>query len=272
MGTHGIPQGDTIFRDTFALTREHVIHLPHPIFIALPLAFFGGLSVMNILAAGHYFVTLLAAPFHWLPPSISPYSLPASALKKEWPPLFDSPLDAISVRDFWSHRWHALFRRNFLTVGGKPGAATGGYLGGLIDFVMTSSGCDEPTKPNNSVRKLGMRLGGVMGVFLASGLLHDWGAWGTGQGTEFRSITSYFLLQGVAIIAEEALGLTKSKSPTKKSGQSLANGTAVNGDSAATHEKEDYNDRSDANHYFMKVWTFFWVVFPATLMIDAWSC
>ncbi|KAG8795813.1 hypothetical protein FRC12_009404 [Ceratobasidium sp. 428] len=275
MGTHGIPQGDTIFRDTFALTRNHIIHLPHPMFIALPLALFGGLSVMNILAAGHYFVTLLAAPIHWLPPSISPYSLPASALKKEWPPIFDGPLDAISVRDFWSHRWHALFRRSFLTAGGKPGAAAGGYLGGLVGSVATPKGKSGSTKATTSGRKLGMRVGGVMGVFLASGVMHDWGAWGTGHGTEFWSIAGYFLLQSVVVIAEEALGLTGTKNPTAKNHQNSANGvtmngTTANGNSVITHEKEEYEQRSGANHYFMKAWTFVWVVVPVTLMIDAW--
>ncbi|KAG9079334.1 hypothetical protein FRC06_007816 [Ceratobasidium sp. 370] len=251
MGTHGTPQGDTIFRDSFAITRNHVVDLPHSMLAAVPLALFGGLSIMNILLAGHYFVTLLAAPFTWLPPSISPYSLPASALKKEWPPLFDGPLEATSVRDFWSHRWHVLFRRTFLAGGGKPGAAAGGYLGGLVDSVFAAKGKNDSREPNTPARRLGMRIGGVMGVFLASGLMHDWGAWGIGQGTEFRNVTGYFLLQGVAVIAEEALGLTKAKRPITKASRNLTNGTTVNGNSVVTHE-EDHAPLSGANHYFMK--------------------
>ncbi|KAG8732641.1 hypothetical protein FRC10_000784 [Ceratobasidium sp. 414] len=247
MGTHGIPEGDTMFRNTLAITRNYVVHLPHPMLVAVPLALFGGLSIMNILLAGHYFVTLLAAPFTCLPPSISPYSLPASALKKEWPPLFDGPLEATSVRDFWSRRWHALFRRTFLAAGGQPGAAAGGYLGGFVD----SAFAPKAGKSNISARKFGMRLGGVMGVFLASGLMHDWGVWGTGQGTEFRSITSYFLLQGVAVIAEEALNLTKAKGPTTKASQGLTNGIIVDGNVAVTHE-EDHEPPSGASRYFMK--------------------
>ena len=30
-----------------------------------------------------------------------------------WPPIFTSPFSATSLGDFWSHRWHAIFRRNF---------------------------------------------------------------------------------------------------------------------------------------------------------------
>lgn len=30
-----------------------------------------------------------------------------------WPPIFTSPFSATSLGDFWTHRWHAIFRRNF---------------------------------------------------------------------------------------------------------------------------------------------------------------
>ncbi|KAG9089718.1 hypothetical protein FS749_001108 [Ceratobasidium sp. UAMH 11750] len=266
MGTHGTPQGDTIFRSTLVLTRNYVVHLPHPMLVAVPLTVFGGLSIMNILLAGHYLVTLLAAPLTCL----SPYSLPAPVLKKEWPPLFDGPLEATSVRDFWSHRWHALFRRTFLVAGGKPGAAVGGYLGGLVDSAFAPKGNGDTRKPNTSARKFGMRLGGVLGVFLASGLLHDWGVWGIGRGTEFRTITGYFLLQGVIVVMEKAFGFTQAKRPVTKASLDLANGATVNGNNVVTHEEGCYEPVPGANYYFMKVWTFVWVVFPATLMIDAW--
>jgi hypothetical protein len=261
IGTLGLPQGDTIFRDTFAITQNFTLRLPHPLFSAVPLAFFGGLSVMNSLVAGHCFVILLVAPFTWLPQSISPYSLSVSALKKEWPPLFDGPLDATSVRDFWSRRWHALFRRNFWAARAKPRAAVGGYLGGLVDSAVA---------PKKSTRILGMRIGGVMGVFLMSGLMHDWGLWGTGQGTDFRGVTGFFLLQGVGVIAEEALGLTRTKKRGLKSDKDTMNGSAAKENGVVAHEAEDTEPPVGANRYFMKLWTFVWVVLPATLMIDAW--
>jgi hypothetical protein len=30
-----------------------------------------------------------------------------------WPPMFNSPFHATSLQDFWTHRWHALFKRIF---------------------------------------------------------------------------------------------------------------------------------------------------------------
>lgn len=33
-----------------------------------------------------------------------------------WPPLFDDPFHATSLQSFWTHRWHASFRRVFLVV------------------------------------------------------------------------------------------------------------------------------------------------------------
>jgi len=41
-----------------------------------------------------------------------------------------------------------------------------------------------------------------MGAFFMSALLHDWGLWGMGVGTEFWSVGGFFLLMGVGCIAE----------------------------------------------------------------------
>lgn len=41
-----------------------------------------------------------------------------------------------------------------------------------------------------------------MGAFLASGLLHDWGMWGMGHGTDFWGVAGFFLVQGVGVILE----------------------------------------------------------------------
>lgn len=35
---------------------------------------------------------------------------------ESWPPMFDHPFQAVSLQDFWTHRWHASFRRIFLMV------------------------------------------------------------------------------------------------------------------------------------------------------------
>lgn len=273
IGTLGTPQGDTIYRTSFALTKNVHINLPHPMLGALPIAFVVGLVIMNSMSAGHYLVVLLAAPLTWLPPSISPHSLPASSLKKEWPPLFDQPTHATSLRDFWSNRWHAVFKRNFWVSGGKPGLWLGGHVGGLLGrgadtFVPSKA----KTSWENQMRSVGMRMGGVMGVFLMSGLLHDLGMWCMGQGLDLRRVTGYFLLQGVGLIVENALGLGQVEKNKEKATTRDAGGAVANGASHAANEKESTESykRSELYQRFMKIWTVVWVVFPVPMMIDAW--
>ncbi|KAG8680924.1 hypothetical protein FRC09_017872, partial [Ceratobasidium sp. 395] len=180
------------------------------------------------MSAGHYLIMLLAAPLTWLPPSISPYSLPASSLKKEWPPLFDDPPNATSLRDFWSNRWHSVFRRNFWSAGGKPGMVVGKYVGEAADEVVQSLSVrnthsnDEKARNGGQITTQAPRIGSVLGVFLMSGLLHDFGMWGMGQGMDFRRVTGYFLIQGAGLIIETALGLNGR--PDKQEGKHAENG------------------------------------------------
>ncbi|TFY78854.1 hypothetical protein EWM64_g5157 [Hericium alpestre] len=90
----------------------------------------------------------------------------------QWPPLFDAPWFATSIADFWSKRWQQVFKRSFVICGAKPAA-----------------------------RLLG-RPGGVLGAFLVSGLMHDLGMWGMGEGTEPTFMTGGFLLMGVGTLLE----------------------------------------------------------------------
>lgn len=41
-----------------------------------------------------------------------------------------------------------------------------------------------------------------MGAFFWSAVLHDFGMWGLGRGTEFRSVGGFFLMMGVGVILE----------------------------------------------------------------------
>lgn len=50
-------------------------------------------------------------------------------------------------------------------------------------------------------------VGGVLGVFLLSGLLHDWTIWGMGKGTDFWRIVGFFYLQGIGMCVEAAFGM-----------------------------------------------------------------
>lgn len=93
----------------------------------------------------------------------------------QWPPLFQEPWRATSLSDFWGLRWHQVFKRAFIVTGAKP------------------------------VSKLFGRAGGVIGAFLVSGLMHDWGVWGAGLGTDPFAITLFFFMMSVGIVFEVLL-------------------------------------------------------------------
>ncbi|CAE6532239.1 unnamed protein product [Rhizoctonia solani] len=275
IGTLGTPQGDTIYRRRFAITKTLEIPVAHPVIPAVWITLMVGLVVWQSMTTAHYLCTLLTAPFACLPPSVSPYSRSASILKKEWPPLFDNPLAATSVRDFWSRRWHASFRRNFWVLGAKPGAVLGESIGGLVGntvetvipsglLISAGFGFGKAPRLKDEAKVLGMRIGSVMGVFLMSGLLHDFGMWGMGQGMDFRHVTGYFLIQGIGLIVESALGIGKSTKGSDKQGVHNANG------STATLNSRPITKWCLSKDHLMTLWVFIWVVVPATMMIEAW--
>ncbi|TIB31637.1 hypothetical protein E3P86_03288 [Wallemia ichthyophaga] len=70
-----------------------------------------------------------------------------------WPPLLNDPLKMHSVRDFWSNRWHSLFKRQFLLCGYTPVVKVCRWVGIRDDMA---------------------RLLGVQGAFLVSALMHEW--------------------------------------------------------------------------------------------------
>lgn len=90
----------------------------------------------------------------------------------QWPPIFDSPWHSTSLTMLWSKRWHQNLRSMFIAIGARP----------LSFFVG--------------------RVGGVIGAFFWSAILHDWALWCTGRGTEFWSVGGFFLMMGVGCIGE----------------------------------------------------------------------
>lgn len=90
----------------------------------------------------------------------------------QWPPVFDAPWRSTSLTEYWAKRWHQIFRDNFVSLGGKP-----------LSFLVG-------------------RVGGVMGAFFVSGVLHDFGLWGMGNGAEFRSVGGFFLAMGLGVVLE----------------------------------------------------------------------
>jgi hypothetical protein len=126
----------------------------------------------------------------------------------QWPPLFDRPWTSTSITDCWGFRWHQLFRHVFVVFGSRPGRA---LLG---------------------------RPGAVVGAFAVSGVMHDLGMWGLGQGTEFSTVGGFFLLMGVGAALEH--------------GFKQVTGRRVGG-------------------FWGWAWTMVWTVSWGTLMIDAWA-
>jgi hypothetical protein len=126
----------------------------------------------------------------------------------QWPPLFDRPWTSTSITDCWGLRWHQLFRHVFVVFGSQPGQA---LLG---------------------------RPGALMGAFAVSGVLHDVGMWGLGQGTEFSTVGGFFLLMGVGAALER--------------GFKQVTGRRVGG-------------------LWGWAWTMVWTISWGTLMLDAWA-
>jgi hypothetical protein len=92
---------------------------------------------------------------------------------EDWPPLFAQPWLSTSLNEFWSFRWHQLFRDNFISLGGLP-----------IAFLT------------------GSRSGALLGSFCASGLLHYLGQWGMARGSDFLGIGGFFIMMGVGTLLE----------------------------------------------------------------------
>ncbi|EGG06401.1 uncharacterized protein MELLADRAFT_86587 [Melampsora larici-populina 98AG31] len=66
-----------------------------------------------------------------------------------YPPIFNSPHLSNSLNDLWSHRWHPILKRSFLTLGGKP---TFWFFNQFLGLNFKLS-----------------QLAGLIGTFLASG-------------------------------------------------------------------------------------------------------
>lgn len=77
-----------------------------------------------------------------------------------------------------------------------------------------------------------------MGAFFWSAILHDFGMWGMGRGTEFWSVGGFFLLMGVGCVLEASF---------KK-----VTGLKVGG-------------------WLGWLWTVIWMAVWGNLMVDAWA-
>ena len=94
----------------------------------------------------------------------------------DWPPVSNRPWLSTSINEYWSIRWHQLFRHVFITFGARP---CGALLG---------------------------RPGAIMGAFAVSAVLHHLCVWGLGNGHEFSTAGGFFLLMGLGAIMEIVFG------------------------------------------------------------------
>jgi len=127
---------------------------------------------------------------------------------KEWPPFFNKPWKATSLTEFWAKRWHPFFREIFVGLGGYPLSLVFG------------------------------RVGGVIGSFLVSGILHYLGLWGMGKGSDVFGMIGYFVIMGAGVVLE---GLYKKITGVHTQG------------------------------WLGRTWTFLWLVGWANFLVDAWA-
>lgn len=98
----------------------------------------------------------------------------------QWPPFSDRPYLSTSLAEFWGKRWHQSLRRTVVTLGSTP------------------------------VRRIFGKPGAVMGAFVLSGLIHDWGLYGLGRRADssepafevISPVGMFFVMMGVGVVLE----------------------------------------------------------------------
>ena len=123
------------------------------------ITFIAGFTVYAAIQTTYQFFALFSLIFFCHSPS-------------QWPPLFDHPWFATSLSQFWSRRWHQLFKDIFVSLGG------------------------------NTLALLMGRVGRVLGAFFVSGAFHALGLWGMGRGGEFLKVIGFFMIMAVGILLE----------------------------------------------------------------------
>ncbi|KAH9038805.1 hypothetical protein EDB85DRAFT_1932291 [Lactarius pseudohatsudake] len=90
----------------------------------------------------------------------------------QWPRIANRPWLAMSVTEFWGKRWHQFFRHLFVVFGARPGKKVAGWYGS------------------------------IMGAYIVSASMHVVMLWGFGRGTEWTHAGGFFIMLGIATIAE----------------------------------------------------------------------
>jgi Membrane bound O-acyl transferase family len=103
---------------------------------------------------------------------------------EQWPRIADRPWLSTSVTEFWGKRWHQFFRHLFVVYGSRPGGKIAGWYGS------------------------------IMGAYIVSAIMHVFGLWGLGRGTEFLHSGGFFIMVGLASIMERKWKLWTGKAVT----------------------------------------------------------
>ncbi|KAF8323285.1 hypothetical protein DL93DRAFT_2223221 [Clavulina sp. PMI_390] len=90
-----------------------------------------------------------------------------------WGPHFNQWWLATSLHHFWGIRWHQTARNLFLGIGGYPAGAAFRSVASLLPF-------PSSPKARAIVAKQAGNAGLLLGVFLASGLMHHWAFYASG--------------------------------------------------------------------------------------------
>ncbi|KAI6138127.1 membrane bound O-acyl transferase family-domain-containing protein [Pisolithus tinctorius] len=145
------PSGDTIFDSTLPPLARYV--RSSTITISMAVTIYGALQMMYDIATLFGVIVLQQD-------------------RAQWPPVFDKPWKADSLRDFWGYRWHQLFRRTFVILGGRP-----------LRFIFGHAGY-------------------VMGSFLGSGIFHNIVLLMLNRSVEWWCMLLAFGMMAVGVILE----------------------------------------------------------------------
>ncbi|CAI2179366.1 3477_t:CDS:1 [Funneliformis geosporum] len=111
--------------------------------------------------------------------------------------IFDSPWLSTSPRDLWSFRWHTFYNETWKGLGYVP----------LRNYLISSH-------ENSENRKKLAQIGGTIGAFVLSGILHEYLTW-----TEMNELTFeqfyFFLFHGIIIVIWEFI-FKKEKNNTQR--------------------------------------------------------
>ncbi|KAF8312930.1 hypothetical protein DL93DRAFT_1210928 [Clavulina sp. PMI_390] len=172
----GTPAGGSIFAFGGGSTVKKYL-------ISVTITFFTGTTFITGFEIVNQFLTLIAVGV--LNQDLS-----------SCPHLFENPWMAVSLHDLWSRRWHQLVRQTFLFLGGYPLSYILSTFASLVSSVLRL-----PKPTSHRFVKSAKLVGFLVGTFIGSGLIHYWGTYAMGRGSDLHPLI-FFSAQSIGIILE----------------------------------------------------------------------